>query len=72
MSLVNQSEVLKKFFIIDLMNEYLNNDVKKIIRDRRTFSMSIEYLFDYVCKFVTYCKNHFRRMRLLLDVKINT
>lgn len=71
MSVVNPSGLPNKFFGTDLMSEYLNGDVKKVIRDRRTSTMSIEFVFGYACKFATYCKDHFRRMRHFVGVQSN-
>ncbi|MCJ1263743.1 hypothetical protein MMC22_003613 [Lobaria immixta] len=52
-SLVNMQGKEKKFFAIDLHLELLNGWMKKIIRDRRTSSINIEYLFEYSTRFAT-------------------
>jgi hypothetical protein len=53
-SLINiQEKRIINFFVVDLHLKLLNGYVKKVMRDRRTSSMDLEYLFEYSARFVS-------------------
>jgi hypothetical protein len=60
-----------KFFLVDLHLKFLNEYVKKIMKNRRISFMNIEYLFEYSAKFASSIKQQFIWMKRFHNVRIN-
>jgi hypothetical protein len=69
--LMNIQEKKNKFFLVDLHLKFLNEYVKKMIKNRRISFMNFEYLFEYNAKFATAVRKQFIWMKRFHDVRVN-
>jgi hypothetical protein len=58
-SLMNIQKKKNKFFLVDLHLKFLNDYVKKMMKNRRISFINLEYLFEYNARFATAVRKQF-------------
>ncbi len=57
--LMNIQEKKNKFFLVNLHLKFLNEYVKKMMKNKRISFMNLEYLFEYNARFVIAVRKQF-------------
>jgi hypothetical protein len=70
-SLINMKESIDKFIAMNLYLKIMNDEMKNILRDKRTFNINLDYLFEYVARLVTQIKQKLKKMKLCHNIHIN-
>jgi hypothetical protein len=70
-SLMNIQRKKNKFFFINLYLEFLNEYVKKMMRNKRISFMNLEYLFKYNARFAIIVRKQLIWMKRFHDVHVN-
>ncbi len=70
-SLMNIQKKKNNFFLVDLHLKFLNEYVKKIMKDRRISFMNFEYLFEYNARFASSIKQQLIWMKRFHNVRVN-
>jgi hypothetical protein len=70
-SMINMKESIDKFIAMNLYLKIMNDEMKNIFRDKRTFNINFDYLFEYAIRFVTQIKKKLKKMKLCHNVHIN-
>jgi hypothetical protein len=69
--LMNIQKKKNKFFLVDLHLKFLNEYVKKIMKNRRISFMNLEYLFEYNARFAIAVRKQLIWMKRFHDVRVN-
>ncbi len=59
------------FFFVDLHLKFLNEYVKKIMKNKRILFMNLEYLFEYNARFANLIKQQFIWIKRFHNVRVN-
>jgi hypothetical protein len=51
--MINIKNSIDKFIVMNLYLKIMNNEMKNILRDKQTFNINLDYLFEYAIRLVT-------------------
>ncbi len=69
--MINIKKSINKFIAMNLYSEIINDEIKNILRDKRTLNINLDYLFEYATRLVTQMKKKLKKMKLCHNVHIN-
>jgi hypothetical protein len=58
-------ESINKFIAMNLYLKIINDEMKNILRNKRTFNINLDYLLEYVVQFITQIKQKLKKNEVM-------